>query len=164
MSLVSETPRLWLLFFLQLFCALFFLSDTVLDITGLEQIAEQAAGAKDSDIVEYIVSFALIIGAVLTGFEIKKLLDRQKKMSDQIKIASGAFVELMEQHFNEWSLTKSERDVAVLAIKGLSMTEIASVRETKEGTVKAQCNAIYKKAGVTGRQQLLSLFIEELIV
>jgi hypothetical protein len=29
--------------------------------------------------------------------------------------------------------------------------------------VKAQSNAIYSKAGVTGRQQLLSLFIEELM-
>jgi len=37
------------------------------------------------------------------------------------------------------------------------------LRSTSEGTVKAQTNAIYRKAGVTGRPQLLSLFIEDLM-
>ena len=37
------------------------------------------------------------------------------------------------------------------------------MRGTSEGTVKAQTNAIYRKAGVTGRPQLLSLFIDELM-
>ena len=53
--------------------------------------------------------------------------------------------------------------MATLAIKGLSIAEIAALRETKEGTIKAQSAAIYRKAGVTGRLQLLSLFIEELM-
>ena len=60
-------------------------------------------------------------------------------------------------------LTPSERDVAMLSIKGLSIADMAGLRETKEGTIKAQCNAVYRKAGVTGRPQLLSLFIEELM-
>ena len=38
------------------------------------------------------------------------------------------------------------------------------VTQTAPGTVKAQCNKIYGKAGVTGRAQLLSLFIEELMI
>jgi len=37
------------------------------------------------------------------------------------------------------------------------------MRNTAEGTVKAQTNAIYRKAGVSGRPQLLSLFIEDLM-
>ena len=53
--------------------------------------------------------------------------------------------------------------MALLAIKGLSLAEIADIRQTKQGTIKAQCNAIYQKAGVSGRPQLLSLFIEELM-
>jgi len=57
----------------------------------------------------------------------------------------------------------SEKDVALFAIKGMSTAEIATMRSTSEGTVKAQTNAIYRKAGVTGRSQLLSLFIEDLM-
>jgi DNA-binding NarL/FixJ family response regulator len=56
-----------------------------------------------------------------------------------------------------------ERDVALFAIKGMTTAEIAQWRDTSEGTVKAQTNAIYRKAGVTGRPQLLSLFIEDLM-
>jgi hypothetical protein len=53
--------------------------------------------------------------------------------------------------------------VALFAIKGLSTADIARMRSSSEGTVKAQTNAIYRKAGVSGRPQLLSLFIEELM-
>ena len=51
----------------------------------------------------------------------------------------------------------------MFAIKGFSTAEIAGFRDVSEGTVKAQTNAIYRKAGVAGRPQLLSLFIDELI-
>ncbi len=50
-----------------------------------------------------------------------------------------------------------------VSIKGLSTADIANLRNTSEGTVKAQTNAIYRKAGVSGRPQLLSLFIDELM-
>ena len=80
-----------------------------------------------------------------------------------MRVASGAFLELLEEHFVRWSLTPSERDVALLSVKGLSIGEIAALRETREGTVKAQCAAVYRKAGVSGRAQLLSLFVEDLM-
>jgi DNA-binding CsgD family transcriptional regulator len=72
-------------------------------------------------------------------------------------------MDLLEERFVEWGLTPSERDVALFAIKGLSTAEIATLRSTSEGTVKAQTNAIYRKAGVSGRSQLLSLFIDDLM-
>ena len=49
------------------------------------------------------------------------------------------------------------------AIKGMSTQEIAGLRGVSEGTIKAQTNAIYRKAGISGRAQLLSLFIEDMI-
>lgn len=72
-------------------------------------------------------------------------------------------MDLLAERFAEWGLTRAERDVALFAIKGLSTAEIAGLRQTSEGTVKAQTAAIYRKAGVTGRPQLLSLFIEDLM-
>ena len=38
-----------------------------------------------------------------------------------------------------------------------------NVQCTKDGTIKAQLNAIYFKAGVTGRPQLISFFIYEMV-
>ena len=72
-------------------------------------------------------------------------------------------MDILEERFADWGLTPAERDVALFAIKGMSTAEIASLRNTSEGTVKAQTNAIYRKAGVSGRPQLLSLFIEDLM-
>ena len=74
-----------------------------------------------------------------------------------------SFADVIERHFRDWRLSESEREVAMMAIKGLSVAEMAEARQTREGTVKAQCAAIYRKAGVSGRLQLLSYFIEELV-
>jgi DNA-binding CsgD family transcriptional regulator len=72
-------------------------------------------------------------------------------------------MDILNERFDDWGLTPAERDVALFAIKGLSIADIAQMRSTSEGTVKAQTNAIYRKAGVTGRSQLLSLFIDDLM-
>lgn len=154
-----QTLGLWGLFALQAFCALFFLADGLLDVAGLNR----AGGVIESDWFELVVVAALVLGTILTGFQIRETQRRHKRLEDQIRIASGAFAELLQEHFDRWGLTPSEQDVALLAIKGLSIADIARIRETKEGTIKAQSNAIYRKAGVSGRHQLLSLFIEELM-
>jgi DNA-binding NarL/FixJ family response regulator len=48
-------------------------------------------------------------------------------------------------------------------IKGIGFGAIAEARSSREGTVKAQSNAIYRKAGVAGRHELLALFLDELL-
>jgi len=154
----GRVTSLWVLLIIQSVCALFFLGDAIADWMGLEQ----RLGAR-TDTVEMLVVIALICGLALTARELRQVLGRQKRMAQQLKAASGAFSELLEEHFEAWALTPSEREVALLSIKGLSIAETATVRDTKEGTVKAQCNAIYRKANVSGRTQLLSLFIEELL-
>ena len=48
-------------------------------------------------------------------------------------------------------------------IKGYAIAEIAVFRGSAEATVKTHLNAIYRKAGVSGRGQLVSLLIEDLL-
>ncbi len=154
-----RTVALWSLLLVQVACVAFFLADIITDLLGLEI----SLGRVDHDGFELIVVAALVFGVALTGLEIRKVTRRNVRVEAQLKAASGAFMRLLNEHFDLWSLTPSEQDVALLAIKGLSIGEIAAIRQTKQGTVKAQCNAIYRKAGVTGRPQLLSIFIEELM-
>ena len=80
----------------------------------------------------------------------------------RLRRSSTAFRALLEERFAEWELTPAERDVALFALKGFSLAEMAALRSTTEGTIKTQTNAIYRKAGVTVRPQLLSLFSEDL--
>jgi DNA-binding CsgD family transcriptional regulator len=114
--------------------------------------------------LEIGASLGLIIGAVLGGIAIHRSQKGRARAEENLRLASGAFMDVLEERFAEWALTPSERDVALFAIKGFSTAEIAGLRSTSEGTVKAQTNAIYRKAGVSGRPQLLSQFIEELMV
>jgi DNA-binding CsgD family transcriptional regulator len=101
----------------------------------------------------------LIFGATLVHASLRDL----RMAEGRLKRAAAAFDELLADRFKFWGLTAAERDVAVFAIKGMSVPEIARLRQTSEGTVKAQTAAIYRKAGVSGRPQLLSLFIEDMM-
>ncbi len=159
MKTSSRHLGLWGLLGLQAFCVFLLIGE----ITAEAIVGEESLGVADSELVEAVVIVALVLGLIFTALEIRRLLGRQRRIEDQLRAASGAFVELLEEHFEGWELTPSERDVALMAIKGMTIADIARLRATKEGTIKAQCNAIYRKAGVSGRPQLLSIFIEELI-
>lgn len=149
----------WALFCLQALCVAMLMTEALADLFGAGAVGD----GSDDDTFEYLIIGALVFGLVASGFEIRKVLGRQKQMENQIRVASGEFTKLLEDHFANWALTPSEREVALLSIKGFSIAEIATLRATRDGTVKAQCNAIYRKAGVSGRPQLLSLFIDELL-
>ena len=70
---------------------------------------------------------------------------------------------VLKDQFKTWKLTQTEREVAMLLLKGLSFKEIASVRQTMEKTVRQQASAVYKKANVTGRHSFSAWFIEDLL-
>jgi DNA-binding CsgD family transcriptional regulator len=70
---------------------------------------------------------------------------------------------VLKDQFETWNLTQTEREVAMLLLKGLSFKEIAAVRDTMEKTVRQQASMIYKKANVTGRHAFSAWFIEDLL-
>lgn len=141
----------------QALAGLFFAADVAIDMseTGQSDLLHNS--------VELMAAAGLVLGIVVLWHELRRLLARQRRMADQLRVASGAFHELLENRFDEWGLTPSERDVALMLVKGLSLAEIAGLRNSAEGTVKAHCNKVYGKAGVTGRTQLVSLFLEDLM-
>lgn len=145
---------------LQTICACFFIYDILVTLLG---VPVAPVNWQLFEIFEIGAALGLVFGIVLGALALRQSRREAARMKSQLRVASGAFMELLEENFDTWGLTPAERDVALFAIKGLSTQEIASVRQTSEGTVKAQTNAIYRKAGVGGRPQLLSLFIEDLM-
>ena len=141
---------------IQAVCAIAFLVDVLTEMPSL-------FSDPIHQIPELLVVVALWAGTIVSVREIRDLVRQNRLMEGRLRTASGAFLELLEDSFRSWQLTPSERDVALLAIKGLSITEIANLRNTREGTVKAQCAAVYRKAGVSGRAQLLAHFIDDLM-
>ncbi len=142
----------------QIVCAVFYLINILSSITGFWRVSWMV-----HELIELGAAIGLIIGIVLGAFALVRALRRTAQVENQLRVASGAFMELLFDKFDQWALSPAERDVALFAIKGMSTQEIAGLRGVSEGTIKAQANAIYRKAGVTGRPQLLSLFIDELM-
>lgn len=145
---------------LQAFGALFFIYEIGISLFG---ISVSPINWQLYEFIEIGATLGLLLGAVLAGFALRQARRRTQKAEEALRLASGAFTEVLEERFQVWELTPAERDVALFSIKGMSTSEIAALRNTSEGTVKAQTNAIYRKAGVSGRPQLLSLFIDDLM-
>lgn len=140
----------------QCFCTAFFVYDVTRDLDeGLTSLLHM--------LPEVAATGGLVAGLVFEGRSLFALLRRQARMEQSLGVASGALTEVMEGHFRAWGLTPSEQDVATFTIKGCSIAEIAALRGSAEGTVKTHLNAIYRKAGVPGRGQLVSVLIEDLM-
>ncbi|MDU8912399.1 helix-turn-helix transcriptional regulator [Aestuariicoccus sp. MJ-SS9] len=157
---MKQNLALTALFALQLVCGLFLFWDILTSLLGLR--TAPIAWAL-YELIEIGAVVGLIMGVGVSARLLVLSVRRQKAAETGLRVASGAFMDVLEERFTEWGLTPAERDVALFAIKGLSTAEIAAMRSTSEGTVKAQTNAIYRKAGVSGRPQLLSLFIDDLM-
>ena len=139
-------------------CAILFLLNTFSSFLGWAPVPWTLY-----EFIEIGAAVGLVLGSALGAVALRRSLARTARVEAQLRAASGAFGELLQERFTEWGLTPAERDVALFSIKGMSIQEIAALRSTSDGTVKAQTNAIYRKAGVSGRPQLLSLFIEDLM-
>lgn len=148
------------IFAIQALCAFFFVFDILGSVLGIKTTP---LPWELRELLEILASLGLILGMVLGGLMLTSTIRGRNLAEERLRRASGVFMDLLEERFAEWRLTKAERDVALFAIKGMSTAEIAALRSTSEGTVKAQTNAIYRKAGVSGRSQLLSLFIDDLM-
>lgn len=144
----------------QLMCASFLMYDILSSVLGLNLAP---INWQLYEFIQIATALGLVFGAIFSAVVLRKSLRDMARLSGRLRVASGAFMDVLEDSFEEWGLTPAEKDVALFAIKGLSTREIAELRDTSEGTVKAQTNAIYKKAGVSGRSQLLSLFIDDLM-
>lgn len=66
--------------------------------------------------------------------------------------------------FGEWRLSEAEAEIGLLLLKGLSLKEVAGLRDTSERTVREQARSLYRKAGIGGRAALSAYFLEDLLL
>jgi DNA-binding CsgD family transcriptional regulator len=128
--------------------------------------------------IEAIVGFialAAVFYLIRGRFRLQRTLAREQQFSKDLQVEAqkwrrlskkymeGLSVEIDNQ-LDRWSLTKAEKDVTFLMLKGLSNKEIAQVRNTSVQTVRTQTNAIYIKSGLSGRSELSAFFLEDLLL
>jgi DNA-binding CsgD family transcriptional regulator len=126
------------------------------------------------EVILILVSIGVIVWLLLSLVRQRRVLARLREEirsrpestfpdDPKLREARHELGRVIQSQFARWSLTDSERAVALLLLKGLSFKEIAAVRNTLEKTVRQQASGIYKKAGVSGRHAFSAWFIEDFL-
>ena len=136
--------------------SLFFIYDIITDVL------------YDTDgYVHIFIEGIVFIGvSIILYMEIKRVLQLNKTVTlEQNKVArlSGELFDVINRNFDQWKLTNTEKEIALLLIRGLSMQEIGILRGVKGKTIRQQATQIYAKSGYANRHELASQFIEDLI-
>jgi DNA-binding CsgD family transcriptional regulator len=150
-----QTAALGIVFVVQVAAAVFFVADVLTDVS--------LDGLGPHLVLEAIVTAALLAGVVFGGREMRRAIERASRSEAAVAAAQGALGQVIRDAFARWRLTPAEAEVALLALKGFEIAEIARLRGAAQGTVRAQLTRIYAKAGVSSRAELLSIFMEELL-
>lgn len=129
-------------------------------------------------LVEASMGFAALFGVfyVLRGSQRLKLrlaaeiqsFTDYKKEAEAWRAESRKYIDglsqSIDQQLSKWNLSVAEKEVAFLLLKGLSLKEVADIRNTSEKTARVQSMAIYSKAGLAGRSELSAFFLEDLLL
>lgn len=70
----------------------------------------------------------------------------------------------IDRQFGDWGLTPTEREIALLLLKGHGHKQIAGLTGRSERTVRQHAVAVYEKAGLGGRAELAAFFLQDLML
>lgn len=122
-------------------------------------------------VVEAFVLFVALSGAILMWRQLDRTrsdLVEARVEAEQWKNESSELIQglgvAIERQFERWNLSAAEAEVGLFLLKGLSLKEIATIRETSERTVREQARALYRKSGLPGRPSLSAFFLEDLLL
>jgi len=142
----------------------------------MDLVADLSHGADTAHILKESMLVLLSLLAIVWLFyeknkqkqQIKQLkyqLEQTNKNKADEYIIEGRrqLAKIIQQQFSQWKLTQSESEVGLLLLKGLSLKEIAALRNTAEKTVRQQASSIYKKSDIAGRHAFSAWFIEDIL-
>ena len=154
------------------------LTAIALVVSAVEVIGEFSQGQRLIDMADdlalFIIALLVAIGLILELARHRRdVADLQRQLSDargklqafdqRSQNIGRQYREVMQKQFDAWGLTESEQEIVISLLKGLSFREVASLRDTREKTVRQQATGIYRKAGLSGRHELAAWFFEDLL-
>lgn len=143
---------------IQAVAAVYFIVDGVDDA-----LAQLSVGIDGELIMECLVALALLLALIVSARQLRQSLADTRRLDAALQTARGSMANLLNARFAEWGLSASEAEVALFALKGFPISEIARLRNTAEGTVRSQLSQVYAKAQVSNQAMLIAHFIEELV-
>ena len=134
--------------------------------------------------VELIVLSLGLIGTVIAAQKLRSARHRAREamrtaavLSDDVEMLTveaerwrartrelrAGLSSAIDDQFEKWSLTDAEKEIGFLLLKGLSHKEISQARNVADTTIRQQARSLYRKAGLTGRNELSAFFLEDLL-
>jgi DNA-binding CsgD family transcriptional regulator len=99
---------------------------------------------------------------------LRESLERQREQQVAWKASAQAALEglgrAIDAQFRSWRLTPTEREVALMLLKGYGHKEIAALTSRSERTVRQHAGAVYEKAAIAGRAELAAYFLNDLML
>lgn len=123
----------------------------------------------------------IILGLIISFYYLRKLSRKlntkantlaesahiAQKQASELKKELKNIMEGLSRRIDDqlaiWGLTTTERQVAFMLLKGLSLKDIASIRGSTEKTIRQHSSAIYRKSKLGGRAELSGYFLEDLL-
>jgi len=130
----------------------------------LRRVADQAASLEDTaaDLTHELE--AKVDQAADLNERLEAKAEEAARFREEVRALLRGLSDAIDKQLVRWELTQAEREVALLLLKGLSHREIAEVRGTTDATARQQSRAIYRKGGLSGRNDLSAFFLEDLLV
>lgn len=95
-------------------------------------------------------------------------LAAQRDERDQWRASAQSALEglgrAIDEQFTAWRLTPTEREVALLLLKGYGHKQIAALTGRGERTVRQHAGVVYEKSGLSGRAELAAYFLQDLML
>lgn len=115
-------------------------------------------------VIEAFVFAAVSWTLVVNLRDLIGLRARLEQEQNRNRLLAGELATGIEEQMDAWRLTRSEKEVAWLIIKGFRFAEIADLRGVKENTTRLQASALYGKAGVSGRAEFVAEIVHQLLM
>jgi len=90
--------------------------------------------------------------------------DERDAWKASAEVALEGLGRAIDAQFRSWRLTPTEREVALMLLKGYGHKEIAALTRRSERTVRQHAGVVYDKAGIGGRAELAAYFLHDLML
>lgn len=132
--------------------------------------------------VHVVFELVMIVGAVVmattlwlwwwrsehAAAALRVSLEEHRAERDRWRASSAEALEglgrAIDMQFERWGLTPSEREVALMVLKGYGHKQIAALTGRSERTVRQHAGVVYEKAGFGGRAELSAFFLRDLML
>ena len=128
-------------------------------------------------VVELLMMVASAVGALYFWSQLRVARQVERDLEQDLKKARSETTRWQkeEQHlldnlrkainrqFTQWNFSPTEKEIASHLLKGMSLKEIAELRDSTFNSIRQQAHVLYQKAGLGGRAELSAFFLGGLL-